>query len=53
MAVGFFLSVLSPEATEPNAMINLTFVAGLLLGVGVLTLGIGLIRGRRTAREPA
>jgi hypothetical protein len=53
MAVGFFLSVLSPEATEPNAMINLTFVAGLLLGVGVLTLGIGLIRGHRTAREPA
>ncbi len=47
MAVGFFLSVLSPEATEPNAMINLTFVAGLLLGVGVLTLGIGLIRRSR------
>src|SRR5829696_1984723 len=29
MALGFFLSVLSPEATEPNALINLTFVAGL------------------------
>jgi hypothetical protein len=53
MAVGFFLSVLSPEATEPNAMINLTFVAGLLLGVGVLTLGIGLIRGRSTQGMPS
>ena len=51
MAVGFFLSVLSPEATEPNAMINLAFVAGLLLGVGVLTLGIGLIRGAQYPRH--
>ena len=51
MAVGFFLSVLSPEATEPNAMINLTFVAGLLLGVGVLTPGIGLIRGPQYPRH--
>src|ERR687895_120823 len=53
MALGFFLSVLSPEATEPNALINLTFVAGLLLAVGVFVLGVGLIRGRRTASEPA
>jgi len=53
MALGFFLSVLSPEATEPNALINLTFVGGLLLAVGVLVLGVGLIRKRRTASEPA
>ena len=54
MALGFFLSVLSPEATEPNALINLTFVAGLLLAVGFLVLGVGLIRGRkRTASDPA
>ncbi len=46
MALGFFLSVPSEEATEPNAIINLTFVAGLLLAVGLLTLGIGLVRGR-------
>ena len=45
MALGFFLSVLSPEATEPNALINLTFVAGLLLAVGLLVLGVGLIPG--------
>ena len=53
MALAFFLSVLSPEATEPNAMINLAFVAGLLLAVGLLVLGVGLVRGRKTAREPA
>ena len=45
MALGFFLSVLSPEATEPNAMIYLAYVAGLLLAVGLLVLGVGLIRG--------
>ena len=53
MALGFFLSVPSPEAREPNALINLTFVAGLLLAVGLLTLGVGLIRGRRRVSEPA
>jgi hypothetical protein len=53
MALGFFMSVLSPEATEPNAMIYLTYVAGLLLAVGLLVLGIGLIRGRRTVSKPA
>jgi hypothetical protein len=53
MALAFFLSVLSPEATEPNAMINLAYVAGLLLAVGLLVLGVGLMRGRKTAREPA
>ncbi len=52
MALGFFLSVLSPEATEPNAMIHLAYVGGLLLAVGLLVLGVGLIRGRRTASEP-
>jgi len=53
MALAFFLSVLSPDATEPNAMIYLAYVAGLLLAVGLLVLGVGLIRGRRTASEPA
>ena len=46
MALGFFLSVLSPEATEPNALIYLAYVAGLLLAVGLLVLGVGLLRGR-------
>jgi hypothetical protein len=46
MPLAFFLSVLSPEATEPNALINLAFVAGVVLAVGLLVLGVGLIRGR-------
>ena len=51
MALAFFLSVLSPEATEPNAMIYLAYVGGLVLAVGLLVLGVGLIRGRTTSRE--
>jgi hypothetical protein len=53
MALAFFLSVLSPEATEPNAMIYLAYVAGAVLAVGLLVLAVGLIRGRPTQREPA
>jgi uncharacterized protein YoxC len=34
-------------------MINLAYVAGLLLAVGLLVLGVGLIRRRRTVSEPA
>ena len=44
MPAGFFLSVLSPDATEPNALIYLVFAGGLFLIAGVLTTGIGLIR---------
>ena len=51
MPLGFFLSVLSPEATEPNALINLAYVGGVVLAVGLLVLGVGLIRGFRTSRE--
>jgi hypothetical protein len=46
MPLAFFLSVLSPEATEPNAMIYLAYVAGIVLAVGLLVLGVGLIRRR-------
>jgi hypothetical protein len=53
IALAFFLSVLSPEATQPNAMIYLAYVAGVVLAVGLLVLAVGLIRGRRTQREPA
>jgi hypothetical protein len=44
LPAAFFLSVLSPEATEPNAMIYLAFVGAVSLALGVLVLGIGLIR---------
>jgi hypothetical protein len=53
MPLAFFLSVLSPEATEPNALIYLAYVAGIVLAVGLLILGVGLLRGRGRPRQPA
>ena len=47
LPAAFFLSVLSPEATEPNALIYLAYVGGISLAAGLLVLGVGLIRGRR------
>ena len=44
----FFLSVASPAASEPNALINLAYIGAVFLAGAVLTLGVGLIRaGRR------
>jgi hypothetical protein len=40
----FFLSVLSPDATTPNALIYLAYVGAVLLAAGVLLLGIGVVR---------
>ena len=40
----FFLSVLSPDATVPNGLIYLAYVGAVLLAVGVLALGVGLVR---------
>jgi hypothetical protein len=47
MPLGFFLSVLSPAATQANGVIALTYTGGILLASGVLGLGIGLIRASR------
>jgi hypothetical protein len=52
MALGFFLSVIPEEAREPNALIYLTYVAGVVLAAGLLLLGVGLVRRRRTSGEP-
>ena len=41
---GFFLSVASPDATDPNGLIWLVYIAAMLLAAGVLVLGIGLVR---------
>ena len=51
LPAAFFLSVLSPDATEPNAMIYLAFVGAASLASGVLVLGIGLIRRPGNQRE--
>ncbi|SNR55135.1 hypothetical protein SAMN06265360_109171 [Haloechinothrix alba] len=44
LPAGFFLSVLSPEATEPNALINLAYLGAVVLTAGLLTVGFGLLR---------
>lgn len=47
LPAAFFLSVLSPEATEPNVLINLAYLGAVSLAVGLLILGVGLIRNYR------
>jgi hypothetical protein len=42
----FFFSVLSPDATQPNGAIYLAYVGALVLAIGLVTLGVGLIRRR-------
>ena len=53
LPAAFFLSVLSPDATEPNAMIYLAFVGAVSLALGVLVLGIGLMRRPENRTEEA
>src|SRR5918994_259770 len=43
MPLGFFLSVASPNAMQPNRLILLTGLGGVSLSVAALTLGIGLV----------
>lgn len=52
LPVAFFLSVLQPDATEPNALIHLAYVGALLVIGGVLTLGIGLVRAGPRPHDP-
>lgn len=47
LPAAFFFSVLSPEATEPNGFIYLAYVGAVLLALGLLVLGIGLVRKRQ------
>jgi len=45
MSAGFFLSVaFTPD--RPNGSINLLYAGAIALAYGVITIGIGLIRGR-------
>jgi hypothetical protein len=43
LPVAFFLSVLSPRATEPYALNYLAYVGAVSLAAGLLTLGVGLV----------
>ena len=42
--LGFFLSMPSPTATQPNGMVAFIYVGAVVLAVSVLTLGVGLVR---------
>ena len=44
LPVGFFLSIARPDADRPSRLINLAYLAAISLTVGMLTLGIGLLR---------
>jgi len=46
----FFLSVVSPDAKEPNALLNLAYVGAIFLAAAVLTLGVELIRAAARQR---
>lgn len=46
LPVAFFLSVLSPDATEPNGLIYLAYAGAVVLSAGLLVLGIGLLKAR-------
>ncbi len=39
----FFLSVIKPGATEPNRLVALVPAGGVVLAIGLATLGIGLL----------
>jgi hypothetical protein len=40
----YFLSVLRADADEPNRLINLAYLGAAALTLGMLTLGVGLVR---------
>jgi Ni,Fe-hydrogenase I cytochrome b subunit len=55
MSAGFFLSSLGSGTTQPNGLIVLLWLGALSLAVGVVTLGVGLLRisGRAGATSEA
>ena len=53
MPLAFFLSVLDPGATEPNALIYLAYLGGVVLIAATLTLGVGLLRATTPAQRSA
>ncbi len=41
---GFFFSVLRPDASQAGGAVSLVYAGALVLAIGVVTLGIGLLR---------
>lgn len=44
ISAGFFFSVLPPTATQASGAVSLIYAGALILAIGVVTLGIGLLR---------
>lgn len=44
LPAAFFFSVLEPGAEKPNGLINLAYIGAVCLVIGLLALGIGLVR---------
>jgi hypothetical protein len=44
LPIAYFLSIARPSAERPNWLVNLAYLGGVVLTVGMLTLGIGLLR---------
>ena len=44
ISAGFFVSVPTPDATQPNGLVSLIYLGAVVLAFGVLALGIGLLR---------
>jgi len=50
---GFFLSMTSPAATQPNGLVSLIYVGIVFLAAAAITLGIGLLRNCCIAKRLA
>jgi hypothetical protein len=44
ISAGFFFSMLPPTATQASGAVSLIYVGALILAVGLVSLGIGLLR---------
>jgi hypothetical protein len=51
LPVAFFFSVLSPRATAPNGFIYLVYIGAIVLAVGLVTLGVGLLKMKETGES--
>jgi hypothetical protein len=49
LPLAFFLSVLTPDATAPNPLINLAYLGAAVLVTAMLALGVGLVRAHSPA----
>lgn len=49
ISAGFFFSVLPPTATQASEAVSLIYARALILAIGVVTLGIGLLRSPQIA----